>query len=164
MKNLFIAGMVLATSFVFADDHSSSEKAVLKALDKYMEARNSRDFETVVAMSSKSGTLDTNSDGSFHKPLTNQTVDGWKNSGNATTMHFYPEATALSDDVVHVRFYSEGMVGNDGNMSDYRTRVSMNWVKESGKWVLKTAHYSSCLLYTSPSPRDGLLSRMPSSA
>ena len=25
-------------------------------------------------------------------------------------------------------------------------------------------HYSSCLLYTSPSPRDGLLSRMPSSA
>ena len=25
-------------------------------------------------------------------------------------------------------------------------------------------HYSVCLLYTSPSPRDGLLSRMPSSA
>ena len=33
--------------------------------------------------------------------------------------------------------------------------------------VLKDAkieHYDSCLLYTSPSPRDGLLSRMPSSA
>ena len=27
-----------------------------------------------------------------------------------------------------------------------------------------TEHFSSCLLYTSPSPRDGLLSRMPSSA
>ena len=26
------------------------------------------------------------------------------------------------------------------------------------------AHYYTCLLYTSPSPRDGLLSRMPSSA
>ena len=26
------------------------------------------------------------------------------------------------------------------------------------------AFYCSCLLYTSPSPRDGLLSRMPSSA
>ena len=25
-------------------------------------------------------------------------------------------------------------------------------------------HYDDCLLYTSPSPRDGLLSRMPSSA
>ena len=28
----------------------------------------------------------------------------------------------------------------------------------------KFSHPSSCLLYTSPSPRDGLLSRMPSSA
>ena len=28
----------------------------------------------------------------------------------------------------------------------------------------KTEHNASCLLYTSPSPRDGLLSRMPSSA
>ena len=27
-----------------------------------------------------------------------------------------------------------------------------------------TAHVDTCLLYTSPSPRDGLLSRMPSSA
>ena len=30
--------------------------------------------------------------------------------------------------------------------------------------VLKGDMYSICLLYTSPSPRDGLLSRMPSSA
>ena len=29
---------------------------------------------------------------------------------------------------------------------------------------LNLAKYSNCLLYTSPSPRDGLLSRMPSSA
>ena len=142
MKNLFLLSMMFLTSFAYADGHMSSEKAVLKALDKYMEARNSRDFETVVAMSSKSGTLDTNSDGSFHKPLANQTVDDWKNSGDATTMHFYPEATAISDDVVHVRFYSEGMVGDDGNMSDYRTRVTMNWVKEDSKWVLRSAHYS----------------------
>ena len=30
--------------------------------------------------------------------------------------------------------------------------------------TLDTAQWSACLLYTSPSPRDGLLSRMPSSA
>ena len=30
--------------------------------------------------------------------------------------------------------------------------------------LLKNRSISSCLLYTSPSPRDGLLSRMPSSA
>ena len=28
----------------------------------------------------------------------------------------------------------------------------------------KLVHHTACLLYTSPSPRDGLLSRMPSSA
>ena len=28
----------------------------------------------------------------------------------------------------------------------------------------KPANYKGCLLYTSPSPRDGLISRMPSSA
>ena len=31
-------------------------------------------------------------------------------------------------------------------------------------WLLAVRHFQTCLLYTSPSPRDGLLSRMPSSA
>ena len=31
-------------------------------------------------------------------------------------------------------------------------------------WALAREHFDDCLLYTSPSPRDGLLSRMPSSA
>ena len=32
------------------------------------------------------------------------------------------------------------------------------------KWLSNGAQPTDCLLYTSPSPRDGLLSRMPSSA
>ena len=35
---------------------------------------------------------------------------------------------------------------------------------EHAEQALKSEEYNSCLLYTSPSPRDGLLSRMPSSA
>ena len=31
-------------------------------------------------------------------------------------------------------------------------------------WIERAVKYVRCLLYTSPSPRDGLLSRMPSSA
>ncbi len=131
------------STFAFADHHAdSSEAQVLKALSAYMDARNSKDYKTVVAMSSKAGTLDTNSDGSFHKPLAKQTEASWANGGDAVTQHFYPEATAISDDVVHVRFYSEGMVGSDGTMNDYRTRVTMNWVKEGSNWVIKSAHYS----------------------
>ena len=37
-------------------------------------------------------------------------------------------------------------------------------VELAGPAVRAKASSSSCLLYTSPSPRDGLLSRMPSSA
>ena len=37
-----------------------------------------------------------------------------------------------------------------------------DWECSCGKY--KRVRYKGCLLYTSPSPRDGLLSRMPSSA
>ena len=144
MKKLAFATLLISFSTLsFAGHHeNTSEDEVLAALATYMDARTSRDFETVVAMSSKAGTLDTNSDGSFHKPIIQQTISAWKKSGEAKTQYFYPEATAISDDVVYVRFYSEGMVGSIENMSDYRTRVSMNWIKEDGNWVLRSAHYS----------------------
>jgi hypothetical protein len=139
LKLVCVVAMMSMSTFSFAD---SSETEVLKALSAYMDARNSRDFKTVIALSSKAGTLDTNSDGSFHKPEARQTIAYWEKSGDAFTHYFYPEATAIADDVVHVRFYSEGMVGSGDSMSDYRTRVTMNWVKESGSWVLRSAHYS----------------------
>ena len=43
---------------------------------------------------------------------------------------------------------------------------SFSWVPVEGSFVLVPSFWflRSCLLYTSPSPRDGLLSRMPSSA
>jgi len=142
-KFLFSGLLILSTSFVFADGHSSAEKEVLKTLATYFEARNASDWETVVAHESKSGTYGTNSDGSFHKPVVMQTAEDWATSGQGGSLNIhYPEAIQLSDDVVYVRFYSEGMVGSDGKMSDYRTRLTMNWVKEDGKWVVKSAHYS----------------------
>ena len=143
-----IIKIIAAFSFVlsstaFANDHASNAEAeVLKAVNTYMHARNDRDFETVVALSSKKGTLDTNSDGSFHKPLAKPSVEFWQKSGPAQIQYFYPEATQIAADVVHVRLYAEGMVGSSGQESDYRTRVTMNWVKEEGSWVLKSAHYS----------------------
>ena len=41
------------------------------------------------------------------------------------------------------------------------TNVSVSWFSEDGDISIRAY---ICLLYTSPSPRDGLLSRMPSSA
>ena len=43
------------------------------------------------------------------------------------------------------------------------SRIAEEWWDPTGKF--KPLHkFNPCLLYTSPSPRDGLLSRMPSSA
>ena len=45
--------------------------------------------------------------------------------------------------------------------------IQLNTKKTNWKWLSAAASVVllfSCLLYTSPSPRDGLLSRMPSSA
>ena len=43
-----------------------------------------------------------------------------------------------------------------------QTRLDQLKLIDKNSFILLTAR--SCLLYTSPSPRDGLLSRMPSSA
>ena len=135
--------MLVTTSFVIADGHTSAEKKVLDALETYFEARNNQDWKTVVAYESNSGTYGTNSDGSFHKPVVIQSEEDWANSSQGGTLNIhYPEAIQLSEDVVHVRFYYEGIIETAGVSKPYRTRVTMNWVKEDTKWVLRSAHYS----------------------
>jgi hypothetical protein len=139
---LVIVSLLFLTS-VIADGHLKSEKEVLIALDKYYEARNQEDYETVASMESKLGTYNTNSDGSFHKPKQITSVEDWKRTNQGgTTNVFYPEAVQISEDVVYVRFYFEGVLETNGKTSDYRTRVTMNWIKEDGNWVVKSQHYS----------------------
>lgn len=119
-----------------------SDKAVLAAVEKYYAARTAQDYVTQYAMESKSGIYSTNSDGSFHKPVQKLTADDYKRNPQIGTVHIhFPEAVKLSDDAYFVRFYYEGVVGE--NNQPYRTRVTTTWVKEKGKWVLKTQHYSS---------------------
>ena len=144
MKNTILIISMLFLSFVSADGHLKSEQDVLASLEKYFEARNNNDYETVVALESKTGTYGTNSDGSFHKPRQIPSVKQWEkfDQGGVTNV-FYPEAIQLSESVVLTRFYAEGIVTAGGNSSDYRTRVTMNWVKEGGKWVVKSQHYSA---------------------
>ena len=144
MKNIFlILGLFIAYS-ASADGHLKSEKDVLASLEKYFEARNNNDYATVVSLESKTGTYGTNSDGSFHKPRQIPSIEQWEkfDQGGITNV-FYPEAIQLSEGVVLTRFYAEGVVTAGGNSSDYRTRVTMNWVKENGKWVVKSQHYSA---------------------
>ena len=60
----------------------------------------------------------------------------------------------------------------DGGTPDIRDSLNTSSFGDNGTGdhtqnltnSMASANYSYCLLYTSPSPRDGLLSRMPSSA
>ena len=51
-----------------------------------------------------------------------------------------------------------------GEMKTKELERSLNGETEMVRARNEKGHYLPCLLYTSPSPRDGLLSRMPSSA
>ena len=55
------------------------------------------------------------------------------------------------------------------NHSEYAAAILKPYVSERTHWIVEKhgefqMFYYACLLYTSPSPRDGLLARMPSSA
>ena len=77
---------------------------------------------------------------------------------------------------VHVELDEDGLARgiylNSGIGDDHWPALSMAMAMETNPMIRYQkqaadqvkAPYISCLLYTSPSPRDGLLSRMPSSA
>ena len=66
-------------------------------------------------------------------------------------------AKAHSDDMVARRYFAHDTLGGP----DMATRILRTGYARGQGWSLGE---NICLLYTSPSPRDGLLSRMPSSA
>ena len=68
---------------------------------------------------------------------------------------------------VYVKTISAGYLFGDEKPKDAYWRVSTTVARRLGKPELASKFFDyiwNCLLYTSPSPRDGLLSRMPSSA
>ena len=80
-------------------------------------------------------------------------------------------ATTLTGDEIS-RYQKDGVVAPITVMSvsdanELRRRLESaesSFPQIIGPELRNNAHYILCLLYTSPSPRDGLLSRMPSSA
>ena len=59
------------------------------------------------------------------------------------------------------------VIGEDVGVYGGAFKVTLGFQEEFGHWRVidaPLAETAICLLYTSPSPRDGLLSRMPSSA
>ena len=137
--------MYYLKSFIKIGD--KNEKIFTKWVANSIDRCNfSEDWDMVVAMSSSSGMLNTNSDGSFHKPKNVQSAEDWasQNAGGGVINVHGSEAYQLNNTTVYVRYYAEGVVADgDGGMKPYRTRVTGVWVKEGMNWVVKTSHFSS---------------------
>ena len=73
-------------------------------------------------------------------------------------------------DLIENNDASHGMIVITDNQFQGKGRNGNSWFMSPSKGLamslvmLKPLSLKNCLLYTSPSPRDGLLSRMPSSA
>ena len=135
--------LVLLSAGAYAQ--SAAEKEALDVIDKYWQARNDQDFETQADLTSNSGTLDANSDGSFFRAGPKVSAEELEEllTGTQATRVFYPEATELGDGVVMVRYYLEGVIESpEGTVPNYRTRVTTAVVKESGGWKLRAWHFS----------------------
>ena len=89
-------------------------------------------------------------------------------SSPSPTSEFMRQLAQLKED--HVanlrvieRMYNEGQGGGGSALPDYDDGGASVLHRRVVRAVVPR-HSHACLLYTSPSPRDGLLSRMPSSA
>jgi hypothetical protein len=78
-KYVYLFALIILTiSSALSDNHVSRLSALEAAIQSYWVARNTRDHTAVAGLESRTGVLATNSDGSFHKPLTRSTAEQWK--------------------------------------------------------------------------------------
>ena len=85
--------------------------------------------------------------------------------GEIVEMIDTPYGRIIGSEDAKTEVFQEGCREDDQRVANAQralhSRLSEGDRDRALRW---TAYYRACLLYTSPSPRDGLLSRMPSSA
>lgn len=121
---------------------------VIALVEKHWEARNAMDYQTQYEMTSKHGSLNANSNGTFftanEKGTVEDTKEGLAGIVKSNVAVRYPEAVVLSDTVILARYYLEGQIETaDGTRTaNYRTRVTHIWVKEGKEWKARSWHFS----------------------
>ena len=94
-----------------------------------------------------------------HKRVTKM-INKKGNVMTTTTTRTVYDNHSPKDDDINSSSYENSNGNNNSNNDDNDSNASIS----TNKSTTKSTDNNGCLLYTSPSPRDGLLSRMPSSA
>ena len=94
-------------------------------------------------------------------------IDALKGKSNLNVFVLHPNNKISPVQRRLMTIHEENNVFNiavEGNFDDCQNLVKAMFNDEKFSKAINMSGVNSCLLYTSPSPRDGLLSRMPSSA
>ena len=89
--------------------------------------------------------------------------DGAQGEGISFSVNDRLEIVRVLDDL-GIPIIEAGNPTSNPRELEFFERASRLWLKNSRLCAFGSTRRKGCLLYTSPSPRDGLLSRMPSSA
>ena len=90
-------------------------------------------------------------------------VSGSDMHGTPITVTAQQEGKTPEEVAMHYHKINSKSIEDMGISFDLFSHTHTEEHAEAALWILDTLD-KACLLYTSPSPRDGLLSRMPSSA
>ena len=141
MKKLLLLAL-LFTAFTFAQNNFKDETEIIKLIQSNWEKNNQGKID--VRLMSEDGYYAFNSSGGLMVYDKNPNIK--KNEWdiiNLTPKHIKVVSLVPGKAAVAM-FYSEGSMTPKGSAAvpHYMTRVSETFIKEKGKWVMKTAHYS----------------------
>lgn len=142
MKKLLLLLALLFTAFTFAQNNFKDETEIIKLIQSNWEKNNQGKID--VRLMSEDGYYAFNSSGGLMVYDKNPNIK--KNEWdiiNLTPKHIKVVSLVPGKAAVAM-FYSEGSMTPKGSAAvpHYMTRVSETFIKEKGKWVMKTAHYS----------------------
>ena len=142
MKKIGIALFLFMTTSLIAQNNFKDETEIIKLIQSNWETNNKGNID--VRFMSEDGYYAFNSTGGLMVYDKNPNIRKYEwDYVNLTPKHIKVVSLVPGKAAVAM-YYSEGSMTPKGSAAvpHYMTRVSEVFIKEKGKWVMKTAHYS----------------------
>jgi len=142
MKKIGIVLLLFMTTNLIAQNNFKDETEIIKLIQSNWEINNKGNID--VRLMSEDGYYAFNSTGGLMVYDKNPNIR--KNEWDAVslTAKHIKVVSLVPGEAAVAMYYSEGSMTPKGSAAvpHYMTRVTEVFIKEKGKWVIKTAHYS----------------------